>query len=80
MPVKPIGKEKRILWAMRWTESERARIEARAAERDMPISRYIIAAALGELDVGPADIEKRFEQLEDRLDRLEQASVLGGFG
>ena len=78
MPVTTRGKEKREIWAMRITESEKQQILERAQAADMSMTQYLIRAALGTLDVDPSDIQQRFELLEDRLERLERAQQLGG--
>ena len=42
------------------------------------MTQYLVRAALGTLDIEPADIDRRFADLEDRLERLERAQELGG--
>lgn len=57
---------------IRVTPAVFARISELAGARGMSKTDYIVAAALGELDVDPSDVETRLSRVERGLARLEQ--------
>lgn len=63
--------------AVRIKDDELEAITARAKLRGMSRSRYMIECALGIIDDDPADNTTRFQRIEERLARLEDA-MFGG--
>ena len=64
-------------FALRWSAEERDAIKARAAEHGMAVGPFMIAAAMGELPTVQTDRDRRLDDLERRMERVERMQELG---
>jgi hypothetical protein len=67
----------RTATGFRVSVDELARIDARAKAAGLTRTAYIVAAALGELPDEKNQTAGRFDEIERRLDRLEQLAFTG---
>ena len=64
----------KVSFAARWDEDTLQAIRRRAGNAGFTnVSEYVKRCALGTLALDRSDLEEKFEQLEDRLKRIEQA-------